>query len=123
MATMGVAGSPQTNPKMLCACSKIAATNPLVANTGVIHKCAWFPGTFRTFFVGGPKASWQLPIIGRQRRRTTGTSRVVARLAGRERTDLRGNRPIRSEEHTSELQTLMSNSYAVFCLKKKNKHN
>src|SRR3546814_8825318 len=26
----------------------------------------------------------------------------------------------RSEEHTSELQSLMSNSYAVFCLKKKN---
>src|SRR3546814_4321653 len=25
----------------------------------------------------------------------------------------------RSEEHTSELQSLMSNSYAVFCLKKK----
>src|SRR3546814_6578869 len=25
---------------------------------------------------------------------------------------------IRSEEHTSELQSLMSNSYAVFCLKK-----
>src|SRR3546814_4228467 len=28
----------------------------------------------------------------------------------------------RSEEHTSELQSLMRNSYAVFCLKKKNKH-
>src|SRR3546814_9523561 len=27
----------------------------------------------------------------------------------------------RSEEHTSELQSLMRNSYAVFCLKKKNK--
>src|SRR3546814_1715253 len=26
----------------------------------------------------------------------------------------------RSEEHTSELQTLMRNSYAVFCLKKQN---
>src|SRR3546814_10707918 len=26
----------------------------------------------------------------------------------------------RSEEHTSELQSLMRNSYAVFCLKKKN---
>src|SRR3546814_7799668 len=26
---------------------------------------------------------------------------------------------MRSEEHTSELQSLMSNSYAVFCLKKK----
>src|SRR3546814_1007561 len=29
----------------------------------------------------------------------------------------------RSEEHTSELQSLMRNSYAVFCLKKKNDHN
>src|SRR3546814_9849037 len=29
----------------------------------------------------------------------------------------------RSEEHTSELQSLMRNSYAVFCLKKKNKNN
>src|SRR3546814_6478534 len=27
--------------------------------------------------------------------------------------------PIRSEDHTSELQSLMRNSYAVFCLKKK----
>src|SRR3546814_4652757 len=27
--------------------------------------------------------------------------------------------PGRSEEHTSELQSLMRNSYAVFCLKKK----
>src|SRR3546814_8848826 len=30
--------------------------------------------------------------------------------------------PDRSEEHTSELQSLMRNSYSVFCLKKK-KHN
>src|SRR3546814_4421530 len=29
----------------------------------------------------------------------------------------------RSEEHTSELQSLMRISYAVFCLKKKNKHS
>src|SRR3546814_6699490 len=29
----------------------------------------------------------------------------------------------RSEEHTSELQSLMRNSYAVFCLKKKNNIN
>src|SRR3546814_6815020 len=28
-------------------------------------------------------------------------------------------RRVRSEEHTSELQSLMRNSYAVFCLKKK----
>src|SRR3546814_3578900 len=30
--------------------------------------------------------------------------------------------PLRSEEHTSELQSLMRISYAVFCLKKKTKH-
>src|SRR3546814_2634456 len=35
----------------------------------------------------------------------------------REPTD---QRPARSEEHTSELQSLMHISYAVFCLKKKN---
>src|SRR3546814_3281802 len=29
----------------------------------------------------------------------------------------------RSEEHTSELQSLMRISYAVFCLKKQKKHN
>src|SRR3546814_7518668 len=29
---------------------------------------------------------------------------------------------LRSEEHTSELQSLMRISYAVFCLKKKNKN-
>src|SRR3546814_9957088 len=31
-------------------------------------------------------------------------------------------RAMRSEEHTSELQSLMRISYAVFCLKKKNHH-
>src|SRR3546814_10449921 len=35
----------------------------------------------------------------------------------------RTNRPFtRSEEHTSELQSLMRISYAVFCLNKKNTH-
>src|SRR3546814_10295622 len=33
----------------------------------------------------------------------------------------RSARPLRSEEHTSELQSLMRISYAVFCLKKKKK--
>src|SRR3546814_17704756 len=32
---------------------------------------------------------------------------------------LRRHPSMRSEEHTSELQSLMRNSYAVFCLKKK----
>src|SRR3546814_6238404 len=35
--------------------------------------------------------------------------------------DIRNARFARSEEHTSELQSLMRISYAVFCLKKKKK--
>src|SRR3546814_4268969 len=36
---------------------------------------------------------------------------------------VRGMPARRSEEHTSELQSLMRISYAVFCLKKKKKYN
>src|SRR3546814_1101180 len=35
----------------------------------------------------------------------------------------RGQSQCRSEEHTSELQSLMRISYAVFCLKKKKQYN
>src|SRR3546814_10470115 len=41
------------------------------------------------------------------------------RLDGKIHVALRGSR---SEEHTSELQSLMRISYAVFCLKTKNNH-
>src|SRR3546814_2432141 len=37
--------------------------------------------------------------------------------------ELRVAQCFRSEEHTSELQSLMRISYAVFCLKKKKTHN
>src|SRR3546814_9459918 len=52
----------------------------------------------------------------------SGRSDVVDRVL--ETVDLRGKahtRVSRSEEHTSELQSLMRISYAVFCLKKKKK--
>src|SRR3546814_4368966 len=55
-------------------------------------------------------------------------TRILARAAGSQ--GMAGGQAIdcesvgvRSEEHTSELQSLMRISYAVFCLKKKNKHN
>src|SRR3546814_4388777 len=50
-------------------------------------------------------------------------SRVRALLteAGKRKNGARcTSRRVRSEEHTSELQSLMRISYAVFCLKKKN---
>src|SRR3546814_3617232 len=40
-------------------------------------------------------------------------------IAERDTQRAREPRPMRSEEHTSELQSLMRISYAVFCLKKK----
>src|SRR3546814_4128627 len=52
--------------------------------------------------------------------RVLGTARTVYAMdAGADGSD--GHR--RSEEHTSELQSLMRISYAVFCLKKKRNNN
>src|SRR3546814_9355860 len=47
---------------------------------------------------------------------------VAQDRAGREKVEKFLGEVGRSEEHTSELQSLMRNSYAVFCLKKKQKH-
>src|SRR3546814_6288720 len=64
----------------------------------------------------------RLPCLGRSRR-SAGTDRLAENEepgGGRD-----GHHPAddehRSEEHTSELQSLMRISYAVFCLKKKKK--
>src|SRR3546814_7687725 len=55
------------------------------------------------------------------RRPRDGLDRRAERGAGAARTRGRRRRHgPRSEEHTSELQSLMRISYAVFCLKKKN---
>src|SRR3546814_5866216 len=51
----------------------------------------------------------------------TERSGVGARVEGMEINGLPVH-PLRSEEHTSELQSLMRISYAVFCLKKKQKN-
>src|SRR3546814_3610989 len=49
---------------------------------------------------------------------------TLAAIVGRKQRPERAHHEsfIRSEEHTSELQSLMRSSYAVFCLKKKIKH-
>src|SRR3546814_1649297 len=60
------------------------------------------------------------PIFFSQRDNRVISTSDLAR--DRDRTGLRGRASSdeRSEEHTSELQSLMRISYAVFCLKKKN---
>src|SRR3546814_5495772 len=46
---------------------------------------------------------------------------VVVRRRGQTGIEAQAGSELRSEEHTSELQSLMRISYAVFCLKKKNR--
>src|SRR3546814_8926105 len=53
----------------------------------------------------------------------TDTYKIEAELAPTRDIRLRGGYNRRSEEHTSELQSLMRISYAVFCLKKKTNTN
>src|SRR3546814_5135661 len=64
-----------------------------------------------------------LPLPLRERRVGRGDAAGKAQdVADREfgsGDDVRGGCVDRSEEHTSELQSLMRTSYAVFCLKKK----
>src|SRR3546814_9529166 len=57
--------------------------------------------------------------------RTEDSPRLVGKGSLRRRLKrlLSPDRSIRSEEHTSELQSLMRISYAVFCLKKKKINN
>src|SRR3546814_2817972 len=64
----------------------------------------------------------ELSRVGRLRQRLHGEGRqeMVGNDARRPaRRGEMGDRQGRSEEHTSELQSLMRISYAVFCLKKK----
>src|SRR3546814_1888116 len=61
-------------------------------------------------------------LVSRARRRAR-VAKTAAIWAGRRpRCADRGRATPRSEEHTSELQSLMRISYAVFCLKQKNRH-
>src|SRR3546814_7575533 len=58
---------------------------------------------------------------GRAHARANGAVCLRQNPSAVERDDCAGANPRRSEEHTSELQSLMRISYAVLCLKKKNK--
>src|SRR3546814_6860792 len=79
-----------------------------------------------------PKTAWLVacPYGGRHWRRdcaaasppASAKAMVVRTLRSPVRTYARTGRSRRSEEHTSELQSLMRTSYAVFCLQKKKQH-
>src|SRR3546814_2627174 len=58
--------------------------------------------------------------IGNGNREQVETIHVINKREARTIAKAMGATPWRSEEHTSELQSLMRISYAVFCLQKKN---
>src|SRR3546814_3919478 len=71
--------------------------------------------------------TWSHQITGIERRpdlvsMTKARLVALARFRGHFNTPLESVDTMRSEEHTSELQSLMRISYAVFCLKKKKRH-
>src|SRR3546814_7908315 len=73
-----------------------------------------FPYTtlFRSLFLAAMVASLVLvPLLGRDFFPSVDSGQIALHVRA----------PVRSEEHTSELQSLMRRSYAVFCLKKKKK--
>src|SRR3546814_9609277 len=84
---------------------------------GGAEKCAFRSGA--GYFRSEPGASIRRPGVACcrpfRKRRNHDQFRTTGYLPGQ------SNRPTRrrSEEHTSELQSLMRISYAVFCLKKK----
>src|SRR3546814_10889221 len=69
-------------------------------------------------FVMAHKLNHEVVIIGGG---SAGIATAASMLKRRPSLDIAIVEPSRSEEHTSELQSLMRISYAVFCLKKKNK--
>src|SRR3546814_3613879 len=81
-----------------------------------------FPYTtlFRSDGTGGDESGQPGPGLGGVDRGRVGDRGWCAGLGwGRGGHRPRWNKRARSEEHTSELQSLMRISYAVFCLKKK----
>src|SRR3546814_4169413 len=70
-----------------------------------------FPYTtlFRSIEAAGSRCVWTMQASGKAASRASMPPSYSRMLPGR----------MRSEEHTSELQSLMRISYAVFCLKKK----
>src|SRR3546814_4469138 len=61
-----------------------------------------------------PLSNSSRPVSGLKNEKSAASSKLSGRW-----TDRVSSRANRSEEHTSELQSLMRISYAVFCLKKK----
>src|SRR3546814_8253582 len=87
---------------------------------GGLDGAAW---PSKTVGPDGRRTWFHWPGFGQQRARRRSHTSPRWRCLRPVTTGSRSLRQPRSEEHTSELQSLMRISYAVFCLKKKKKYN
>src|SRR3546814_7069173 len=95
----------RTVPQIFCAITRTnAATHAIIADN--LHRSPLFTGAIGA---AGPR---YCPSIEDK----------IHRFADRDGHQVFLEPEGRSEEHTSELQSLMRISYAVFCLKKKKRH-
>src|SRR3546814_4309497 len=101
-----------------------ASTRPVVA---AIHGMALGGGLEVAlgchYRISTPNAKLGLPEVTLGLLPGAGGTQRLPRLVGVETAldMIVSGSPVRSAEHTSELQSLMRTSYAVFCLKKQNK--
>src|SRR3546814_10106738 len=86
----------------------------LFRNRAVISQHEECAGTGQWLEARRGQAGGQTVALGLVERRQLGIRRRIAQVFSQRK--LHGRR---SEEHTSELKSLMRNSYTVFCLKKK----
>src|SRR3546814_5646380 len=85
----------------------------MVGEAAATHEAGWFGSSARTHFWPLSRVVGALPITD-----MAALAKSLIELESlKERVTQESER---SEEHTSELQSLMRISYAVFCLKKKN---
>src|SRR3546814_3635606 len=118
MSAAGLAAGPCLRDEEVVADPHVAARNMLVEvpRTDGDDQPVLVPGNPVKLSQVAEGPETRVPWLGEH------TDEVLAaelRLSPAELSRLRGDGTIRSEEHTSELQSLMRNSYAVCCMKKK----
>src|SRR3546814_9976092 len=93
------------------------AIAPIVHKHSIDLDRAWFQSRYDKTSTGSDGRDYINCALNREQYE----SFIAALLAGEKAAfkDWERNTPYRSEEHTSELQSLMRISYAVFCLKNK----
>src|SRR3546814_5216285 len=94
-------------------------TDPLFPYTTLFRSVRWLPGFVPGIGQAAAEAIQPRQVIGETARRLAPECAAERRCRARGQPCLERIVAHRSEEHTSELQSLMRITYAVFCLKKK----